>query len=481
MRRICVLAALAPVLLAGCDKIEARDHVRDGNAFYQEGRYDEAIAAYQKAEELEPDGVTVLWNRACAAESVVFKLKDATEEADLATRKEAADMALQAFQTWHDRLEPKEEGDTKALEDHKLALLTVDRRCNELVAHWENELRKDPQNEGLYVNVAKTHEEYCGSTEKADEWYQKRTEDFPQSARAWYELAVRAFEPLRPDPETGLGYNANLNPSERMRIADKVIGYLDKATEVNPQNRDPYVWRAMAFTQRQFARVYLDPPAGPEDRLEALNARQDSMLAWKEQKAVCDIDKIDDCALIREPEVLFSSPDSFKGKEVEVKGKVVGDIGTVDAAKHVYTFTLAVELPPEGDAPPPPKEGEGEGDEPPKNLKNLAVNFTFELPKPVTQEDGTVLEPDLTAFGEDVKKTLDTYKGAKAIKIVGELDASGEKFAGRQRPPGMCCPEAPLDADAVAADRALRSEIMNEIAAAKAAAAADGDKNRGDR
>src|SRR5690606_32519946 len=70
---------------------------------------------------------------------------------------------------------------------------------------------------------------------------------------------------------------------------------LDKATQIDPQFRDAYVYRAMAFTQRQYARVVVDPAETPEEKLEAILAREDSMLAWKQQKAVCDLDQLPEC------------------------------------------------------------------------------------------------------------------------------------------------------------------------------------------
>src|SRR5690606_7964344 len=129
-----------------------------------------------------------------------------------------------------------------------------DARCDELIAYWLDKHRENPQEEALYGTIARQYEK-CDKPSKVDEWYVKRTEDFPDSVRSWHALAVRRFEPLYPDPETQLPYNENLPPAERIRIADEVIRLLDKATQIDPQFRDAYVYRAMAFTQRQYARV----------------------------------------------------------------------------------------------------------------------------------------------------------------------------------------------------------------------------------
>lgn len=467
MRRFFALGALLalPVLAMGCDKITARDLVREGNQLYGDGQYEAAIAKYDEAEKHEPDGVTYLYNRACAAESLALKLKDTQEEEGRTTRKAATDRALSDFQTWHDRLEVKTEGDAKMVHDSKLALLAVDQRCDELIAHWQNALREDPQNEGIYVNIAKIFEDPCGEPDKADEWYMKRTEDFPESARAWYEVAVREFGPLMPDPESGLPYNAALGPEERLRAADRVIGFLNKASAIAPQNRDPYVWRAMAYTQKQFARVYLDPAESPEDKMEALNARQDSMLAWKEQKAVCDIDKIGDCPIDREPEVLFTDASEYVERRANLRLVVKADsIKTIDADKLVYSLTANV-------APPRPEPGAEplpEGQEAPLG-REVLVQYTFIIPAPRVPAEGEEAKPvDMERVKKGAKGEMARWKKGKPVTFVGKISADGAKFVAAEQPMAACCPEAPLNAEEVSADAKMREEVVAEMAAAAA-------------
>lgn len=286
------LAAVAiTLLLAGCTKIQARDMIREGNSLYNEGKFLEALEAYDKAENLEPDGVTMFWNRACAAEAQVLRMK---EPGDKDARKEFADRALRDFQIWYDRLPTKTDDDEKQLANHRLAILKADERCAELITHWEEQHRLDPKKEPLYARIATQYEE-CGQPEKQLYWLKKRTDDFPESVQAWHTLAVHTFTPLFPIAETGLSYNESVPPSERIRIADEVIKLLEKVTDVDPKFRDAYVWRSMAYTQRQYARLLVEDAKTPQDRLENILAREDSMLAWKQQKAVCDLDELSEC------------------------------------------------------------------------------------------------------------------------------------------------------------------------------------------
>ena len=296
MRSFVVGVAVSALLgLTGCTKIAARDLIREGNEFYRDGRYRDAIEAYSKAIELEPNGVTVYWNRACAAASIVLKTKDPS---GLKDRREFADMALADFKTWLDRLEAPEPADGEQVQNHRLAILDADERCDELLTYWLDKHNKNPSEEALYTTIARQYDK-CNRTKEADEWFEKRIQDFPESVRAYHSLAIRRFEPLFPDPDSPLPYNSNMAEEERINLANLVIGFLDKATLIDPKFRDAYIWRSMAYTQRALARRYGDDVENqtPEENLNRLLAREDTMLAWKQQKAVCDIDSLPECKM----------------------------------------------------------------------------------------------------------------------------------------------------------------------------------------
>lgn len=287
--RAIVCAGLV-VFSASCAKIEARDLIREGNTAYANGEFVEAIDKYTESLEHE-DGVTVYWNRACAAEAQVLKMTD-PDEAE--KRREYADLALQDFQKWYERLPDNTEEDEQLVQQHRLTILDADGRCDDLLQHWMDKHKAEPREEQWYGVIFRQYEK-CEQPDKATEWLVKRTEDFPDSVRAWSSLAIRKYEPLWPDPDTQLPFNDQLPANERLRIADEVIALLDKATTLDPQFRDAYAWRKMAYTQRQHARIVVDAPELPEERLEAILAREDSLLAWKEQKAICDLDQIPEC------------------------------------------------------------------------------------------------------------------------------------------------------------------------------------------
>ena len=418
--------------LGGCSKIRARDLVREGNELYSDGQYEAAIDKYSEAQEHEPGGVTLLWNRACAAESLVLPLKETDDPKQVARRNKFADIALADFQAWYNSLEIKTEEDTTAAMEHRLAVLSADSRCDDLIAHWQEKLKSDPKAEGLYSVIARTYDDVCRKPEKASEWYRKRTEDFPESAQAWHTLAVREFDPLFPDPESGLGYNNEMPPEERIKLADRVIGFLDKATAQDPKYRDPYVWRSMSYMQRQLARVYNDPPETPIEKMQSLLAREDSVLAWKEQRAVCDIDSLPDCATPMEVPNLVATPKAFAGKSVSVYAQV-----EVESIKQGGVPTEpVVEL---------------------TLVGGLKVRQRY--PAKMAGEEHP---PEVLA--EFVAAAVERWTAGKSDNFEGTMSADGTVLEASAAPSMGCCPPPPLTPEEQAADQQQKREVQEEIA-----------------
>lgn len=483
MRRVFAVVGLLALGLTGCTQIRARDLIREGNTAYKDGQFELAIEKYTESLEYEPDGVTVLWNRACAAESLVLNLKDSANEKQREARKKYTDMALADFQSWAEASEPLSEEDAKAAHDHRLALLKADDRCDDLVAYWLERHREKPKDEGLYSIIARTYEDTCGKPEESDKWFVKRTEDFPESEKAWYTLAVRRFDPLFPDPDSGLQFNDAIDPKTRLETADEVIKLLDKASEIKPDYRDPYVWRAMAYTQKQFARVYDELSDDPRDKLEALQAREDSMLAWREQKAVCDIDSIPDCPLMVDFAEASKTPGEFGEKRVVVSGKVVPSSITRDPSstdeKAIYTFEIegkADEPEPEPGSKPK-KDGKDDGADEAAALENVKARFVFELPKPLPVAEGEEPPPpmsdedkaaELEAFKEAVSATVESWKSDKTLDFTGKFD--GGVFVTGETPMTACCPPAPIPEAEYAADLEARKEVEAKVAELEAKA-----------
>jgi tetratricopeptide (TPR) repeat protein len=285
---LAVVAACALTWMSGCTKIAARDLIREGNTLYHDGKYADAIAKYDEASKLEPDGVTLFWNRACAAESIVLKMRDPTRLAD---RKLYTDMALSDFKTWLDRLESPTEADRTAYLEHRLALLDADERCDDLLSYWLEKHNAEPKEEGWYSVIARQYDK-CGRTKDADQWFVKRTVDFPQ-------IGARLPQPRDPQARAALP-GARQRPAvqrqlqrgrahrHRQRGHRRCSTRRRRSTSSSARPSPTARSRSRSVSSRAATATTRQNTA--QENLNRILAREDTMAAWRQQKAICDID-----------------------------------------------------------------------------------------------------------------------------------------------------------------------------------------------
>lgn len=124
-RWLTALAALA-LLTSGCQRIQARAELKQGNALYAEGRYDEALGRFRRGLELDPSA-------AFAWRSVGFAAVALHRPGDHGAENERhADAAVEAF---HEYLR-SHPGDQE-IEEYLLTVLLNAERYDEAIAHLE--------------------------------------------------------------------------------------------------------------------------------------------------------------------------------------------------------------------------------------------------------------------------------------------------------------------------------------------------------
>ena len=123
-RRATALAAGASVLLAACGGTVAYEQVRDGNAHYEAGRYDEALTAYGRASTAAPEDPVIAYDTGNA----LHQLRR-FEEAVVASRAAAAgatETALLQSATYALGAHAFERGDLRAARDAYVEVLRRD-------------------------------------------------------------------------------------------------------------------------------------------------------------------------------------------------------------------------------------------------------------------------------------------------------------------------------------------------------------------
>ncbi|MEZ4365895.1 MAG: tetratricopeptide repeat protein [Kofleriaceae bacterium] len=155
-RSLRVLAALtvAVSLVAGCDGLNARRAVREGNDEFKAGRYEQAIKAFEQAIELEPTLDIAHHNLGLA----YYKLTSGTVDDD--KLKEFADKAAIHLGEYL-KANPKD-----SVVRNKMTQIWIDSgNYDKALTYWEDQLKAEPQNQEIMGVLA-------GINLKADRWRQ---------------------------------------------------------------------------------------------------------------------------------------------------------------------------------------------------------------------------------------------------------------------------------------------------------------------
>jgi len=175
----------------------------------------------------------------------------------------------------------------------------------------------------------------CEQPDEAVAWAEKRAEHFLADPQAWLALAVRRFDALWPLPSSFAPYNEHLSGVQRYAIANAVIDDLLRAIELDPSQHDPYIYLAMAYTQREWSRQVPATPRSDRERLDALLAREDAYLANRAARELCKLDAIPECK--GEPRPDCCPPVLFSREQVqaysEEKKRLLARLGP-DALEH---------------------------------------------------------------------------------------------------------------------------------------------------
>ena len=288
-----LLALLALAILGGgtgCSELRGRRKIREGNQAYREGRYEEAVAAFEQAEKLVPDLYIVWLNKGIACRQLM--VPGGKPQAN----DRGADCALAAFQTMR-KLRP---------DDHRAEVLYVQTlfdsdRFKELAAHYEERLRQNPTDGVAMSGLIQVYTRW-NRLEEALHWYQKRAALASTEAEAQYAVGVflwnqlfqkgggaemAAYNPLenQPPPPPPEGKNkskkkkrgrhghataadepppppvkqppppslGDIYGAARIRLADLGISYLEKALALRPQYLDAMTYMGLLYRQKSFA------------------------------------------------------------------------------------------------------------------------------------------------------------------------------------------------------------------------------------
>lgn len=238
-------------LAAGCASLG--HYYGEGQAYYQTGRYDDAISAYYRAAEQEPQRVDVQIGLAMAFE-----------------KKGLADEALSAWEkAWSlDNSNAEVKGHLVQAYYDKGQAYRQAGKVSDAYEVWQKALQLDPEHTAVRTALAQLYSDQ-GEDDKAALQYQQLTTAQPRDAAAYQSLglvyykqgkfneAIEAFQQvLRLDPQNAQAFN-NLGTaylqSERV---DEALSAFEQAAGIDPNLAETYNnWGTAFFKQGRYGQA----------------------------------------------------------------------------------------------------------------------------------------------------------------------------------------------------------------------------------
>ena len=265
-----VLLATLVTTGVGCSELQARHHARAGNGHFLSGDYAGAVREYEIAEQKYPHGLPVIeLNKGLACRQMMVPGSKSPEQ------QQVVDCALNSF-TKMKELRPE---DPRGDQLYVQTLFDAD-RFDTLIAMYEEDLKKDPNDMAAINSLINVHSR-ADHWADALKWSMKRADLQPQDAEAQYTVGVMIYNRLfqkggadkaaydpRPDPNADPKKTPPKTPppftlgdlmgSERVRVADLGIQYMNRALQVRPSYREAMGFMSLLYRQKAFG--YLDKP-----------------------------------------------------------------------------------------------------------------------------------------------------------------------------------------------------------------------------
>jgi tetratricopeptide (TPR) repeat protein len=243
------IAAAALVLLsfaaAGCDKFKSKQLIREGNAYFKEQLYEDALRKYEQAQALDPDEVRL--DKFVAMGNMALYNPGSTHPKDVA----ALTKAIEHFKKYL-AARPDDEKAAKFL----VTTYMNAQKFDDAIAYFKDFIANHPKDSQAVQTVAMLYAKK-GDYENSIEWQKKRAALEPANADVFYTMGVTAWQKSYDSPGADVSPEHGLTPEKRKEILDFGMAQLDKAIELNPDYFEAMLYKNLVY--RQYARIEGDP------------------------------------------------------------------------------------------------------------------------------------------------------------------------------------------------------------------------------
>jgi tetratricopeptide (TPR) repeat protein len=231
-KAVLAVALLVLPLVGGCNKVQARVELKQGNALYQQEQYREALKQFQKGLELDPDA-TFAWRSVGLTALALYRPGEETPQ-----NKQYADLAIEAFEKYLE-----DYPDNEKVREYLLTILVQAKRYDEALKYLrEHGDPNDPDVMRAEVNILTQ----AGRYDEAFRIAQRATGS--NAPEMLYTIGVATWDQAYRNP--------NLSYEQRGKVVDTGLAALKQALQLKPEYFEGMAYYNLLF--REKAKLELD-------------------------------------------------------------------------------------------------------------------------------------------------------------------------------------------------------------------------------
>lgn len=264
-KKLCLFAALSLslLLLTGCQKVQARIAIRDGNDAYQREDYKAALMHYSKARQIDPSFADL--DRMIGYSRIGMYVPEDTSPGN----EQNADAAVAELRKYL-RKRPDDQIAREAL----INLYLNANRTTDAINFFREYLQRNPADVSAVRSIAQLYAKQ-GNFNEALNWYEKITLLDRKNPEAFYIFGVVCYEKVAKNPPADM--------AERLAIIEKGKAALQRSIQLRPEYFESMAYLNLLF--RQQALVETDPVKQQELIARADTIRNQAVEIIKKRKA----------------------------------------------------------------------------------------------------------------------------------------------------------------------------------------------------
>lgn len=264
--------ALLSLIAGGCNKFQSKQKIREGNAFFKEQMYDEALKRYNEAQALDPEEVRL--DKFVAMGYMALYNPGSTHPKDI----DALAKSIEHFKKY---LLAKPEDDKAA--KYLVTTYMNASKYDDAIAYFKEWFKVHPTDSQAVQTIAMLYAKK-GDFDQSMEWQKKRAQLEPHNADVFYTIGVTCWDKsYNTVPEA-------LDPVKRKEIIDLGMANLVKANDLRKDYFEAMLYINLMY--REYAKMESDPSKVAELRSKAdewqkkaLEARKRVMQKQREEAA----------------------------------------------------------------------------------------------------------------------------------------------------------------------------------------------------